>query len=337
MTSQSNNNLNIIYGYPETRMIAGRPYAFVTGVHFVGDHGRAALFQVDLDRALVSNVSDGFPTTNGYIVGADGALLAETDYDAPSKRWSLKHWAGHWTEVGQQQTSIEVPALLGLGRTDGTVLIGYQGESNYTVHEAPLDGGKWGDALADADPERLLFDPVSHRLMGSAVLVGDTERYTFYAPGDQKIWNALAAAYPGSRVTFASMSDDHQKWVLFVDSPTEGPAYALVDLATKKGSWIGDVYNGLKPGDVSPVKPIAFAAKDGLRSPVTSPRPTADLKRAPPGRASARRSRHARLRRVRMVGPGLGVPGLRRAPGQLSRVRRPGLGSAVRRLRSVGA
>jgi dipeptidyl aminopeptidase/acylaminoacyl peptidase len=127
-----------------------------------------------------------------------------------------------------------------------------------------LAGGKWGDAIPDADPERLLFDPVTHRLMGSSVLVGDIERYTFYEPNDQKVWNALVAAYPGARVTLASVSDNHRKWVLRVDSPTEGPAYALVDLATKKGSWIGDVYAGLKAADISPVRPIAFTAKDGL-------------------------------------------------------------------------
>jgi dipeptidyl aminopeptidase/acylaminoacyl peptidase len=263
-TSQSDNNLNIILGYPETRMIDGRPYAFVAGIHFLGTTGRATLFNVDLDSGGTTNVSDGFPTTQGYAVGADGALLAETDYDAPSKRWSLKAWTGHWTEIGRQQTGIEVPSLLGLGRADGALLVGYQGDSDYTIHEVPLDGRKWGDALTDADPERLVFDPVTHRLIGTAVLIGDTERYTFYDPNDQKIWNALVAAYPASKVTLASMSDDHRKWVLRVDSPTEGPAYALVDLATKKGSWIGDVYAGLKPGDVSPVRPVAFTAKDGL-------------------------------------------------------------------------
>jgi YD repeat-containing protein len=264
LTSQSDNNLNIVLGYPETRMIGGHPYAFATGIHFVGNLGRAALFKVDLDGGGVTNVSDGFPTTTAYTVDADGALVAETDYDAPSNRWSLKSWTGHWTEIGQRKTAIEVPSLLGLGRADGTVLVGYQDEAKYAVHEVPLDGGKWGDAIPDADAERLLFDPVTHRLIGSAILAGDIERYTFYAPTDQKIWNALVAAYPGARVTLASMSDDHRKWVLRVDSPTEGPAYALVDLATKKGSWIGDVYAGLKPGDISPVRPVAFTAKDGL-------------------------------------------------------------------------
>ncbi len=101
-------------------------------------------------------------------------------------------------------------------------------------------------------------------MFGSSVVTGDGERYTFFAANDQKIWNALRAAYPGAGVALESISDDHKKWVLRVDSPTDGPAYALVDLGTKKGSWIGDVYSGVKPGDVSPVKPIAFIAKDGL-------------------------------------------------------------------------
>ncbi len=126
LTSQTDLNMNVIYGYPEVRVVDGRPYAFATGVHFVGNQGRATLFKVDLDRGAVSNESDGLPHTDGYAIGADGALLAETDYDAPSKRWSLKSWTGHWTEIGTQQVAIDVPSLLGLGRDGETLLIGYR-------------------------------------------------------------------------------------------------------------------------------------------------------------------------------------------------------------------
>jgi dipeptidyl aminopeptidase/acylaminoacyl peptidase len=49
-----------------------------------------------------------------------------------------------------------------------------------------------------------------------------------------------------------------------VDSPTEGPAYALVDRATLRANWISIAYDDVKAADISPVQPVSYKAKDGL-------------------------------------------------------------------------
>jgi dipeptidyl aminopeptidase/acylaminoacyl peptidase len=95
-------------------------------------------------------------------------------------------------------------------------------------------------------------------------LVGDEKRYQFFDPQDQKVWSAISAAYPGSSVTLQSVSDDRRKFVVRVDSPTDGPAFSLVDLNTGKAKWIGDEYLGLKPADVAPARSISFKARDDL-------------------------------------------------------------------------
>lgn len=61
----------------------------------------------------------------------------------------------------------------------------------------------------------------------------------------------------------ASWSDDRRIVALHIDSPTAGAAYSFADLNTKKGDWIGDVYAGLKEGDISPVRAISYKAADG--------------------------------------------------------------------------
>jgi dipeptidyl aminopeptidase/acylaminoacyl peptidase len=71
-------------------------------------------------------------------------------------------------------------------------------------------------------------------------------------------------AYAGNLVSLWSFTADHRKLVVRVDSPTEGPAYALVDMDTLHGDWLGDEYQGLKPEDIGPQTPIAFKARDGL-------------------------------------------------------------------------
>ncbi|MDT9165935.1 hypothetical protein RSW31_25980, partial [Escherichia coli] len=41
-------------------------------------------------------------------------------------------------------------------------------------------------------------------------------------------------------------------------------AYALIDVDAKRASWIGEVYDAIKPEDVSPTRPIRYKAQDGL-------------------------------------------------------------------------
>jgi dipeptidyl aminopeptidase/acylaminoacyl peptidase len=65
-------------------------------------------------------------------------------------------------------------------------------------------------------------------------------------------------------VTLQSMSDDHKTWVVLVDSPTDGAAYAAVDVAAGHGEWVGAEFSGIEFDDVSPVRPVSFKAKDGL-------------------------------------------------------------------------
>jgi dipeptidyl aminopeptidase/acylaminoacyl peptidase len=49
-----------------------------------------------------------------------------------------------------------------------------------------------------------------------------------------------------------------------VDSAKLGPAYSVVDLASRKASWLGAEYETLKPGDIGEVRPVRFRAADGL-------------------------------------------------------------------------
>jgi dipeptidyl aminopeptidase/acylaminoacyl peptidase len=79
-------------------------------------------------------------------------------------------------------------------------------------------------------------------------------------------------------VTLVDYDAGRQKYVVLVDSPTDGPAFALVDLATKHADWIGNEYTDLHPSDVSPVVGISYRAKDGLEltgyltTPLSKPR-----------------------------------------------------------------
>ncbi len=110
----------------------------------------------------------------------------------------------------------------------------------------------------------MIRDPATRRLIGLNALVGEDDRYTFFDPADQKAWASVLAAFKGNRVRLESWSQDRTQIVVLVDSPTQGPAYALVNLATKQANWLGGRYQLLMEKDISPVKAIRFKAKDGL-------------------------------------------------------------------------
>jgi dipeptidyl aminopeptidase/acylaminoacyl peptidase len=274
----STNGLRVVQDTPAVRMIGGKPYAFVQGVQFVDNEGVGSLYKVDLDahRSLVK--AQASSNTDQWLVGADGEPLARTDYDAKSGAWALKVMRdGRWRDVETVVGKIEHPSVLGLGEDDRSVMVSESEGDNVAVRElGPSDSALGPLKLAQQD-YGLIFDPVTEALIGTHELVGDRDRYTFFAAIDQTRWAAIVRAFPGQRVNLASvyedpdsggvaasMSQDHRKVVVVADSPSEGPGYFLVDLDAGKARFLGPVYNGLKPADVAEVMPLAFKAGDGL-------------------------------------------------------------------------
>jgi dipeptidyl aminopeptidase/acylaminoacyl peptidase len=255
--------LNVIYGQPTIRTIDGRPFAFTRGVVFVSDKGQLGLFKVDLDRGDFTTVVDSRSArTTDYLVDAAGKPLAETEYDGAKKQWTLSVWKDGWREVRRESAAIDQPELSGLGKDGAGIVISFPTAEGDMTRELSIDHETWTDPTPS--PDALIRDPTTHRQIGTMVLDGDEARYTFFNPVDQNDWQSLVAAYKGDRIGLVSMSDNHRRYILRVDSAAEGPAYAYVDLDTHKGDWIGDEYEGLTPEGVAPVRPLAFKARDGL-------------------------------------------------------------------------
>lgn len=259
------NGLNVITSLPEVRMIDGKPVVLVTGIHFVSQIGRQALYRIELKYGRSKLVHPGFDGAYDWVVDAGGEPAAQATMNDATGRWALRVKRGvAWPEVKVIETGQERPTLLGLGRDGRSVLIAARQGEQSVLRELSTETGAMGEPLGDADGEGLVFDPVSHKLIGVGALVGDEDRLSFFAPEDQRVWTAIVKAYPGQGVRLVSWTDDRRRVVVKVDSPTEGPAYAYVDLATKKASWIGGLYQKLKPQDISPVRPVRFKAADGM-------------------------------------------------------------------------
>jgi dipeptidyl aminopeptidase/acylaminoacyl peptidase len=276
LLGDANLALNAVFGMPAVRVVGGKPYVLAQGVYFGGASQESAggvrtmyselsLYRIDLDTDRSTRVSADETGVNDYVVSADGQPLAESLYDAVAKQWRLKVLRDHqWRIVQTKTAAIETPQLLGLGRDGQSILVRGLGDRTDELQEISADGSTVGAAIPGADTGSAIRDPASHRLIGMASLDGDEMTYRFYDGSDQAQWDAIMGAFPGQHATLVSVSDDRQRLVLHLDSPNEGPAYALVDLTTHASQWLGGEHPGLGPGDIGEVRPVRYRAADGL-------------------------------------------------------------------------
>jgi len=256
-------SMNVVASPPEVRMIGGKPYALIQGIYFGGNVGTLSLFRANLDSGDTRLLKAGDQHTVDWVLDAAGEPLAESEFDAVGGRWSLKmRHAGAWGTVKALQNRIGGPSLLGLGRDGRSLLLAQRGDTDVSIYELAPDAVDWDQPLATGQNQPI-FDGGAHALIGLVSLDGETPRHRFFNPADQAMWNAVVRAYgAGSPVSLASMSDDHKRLIVMVDSPTEGPAYAYIDRDAHTGQWLGETYKEAS-AQIGTVTPIAFKAADG--------------------------------------------------------------------------
>jgi dipeptidyl aminopeptidase/acylaminoacyl peptidase len=258
--------MNTILGMPVVRIQDGEPKVFVKGIRFVNNMGRVGVYRVGLNSRKSEFVEAGASDTIDFVVGPDGRPAAQEHYDARTGKWAIRVKSGtRWVEAVTATALQDPPNMLGLSRDGGGVLYETRDGSGKPVWmEARFDGGASPAPIPLADHQGAVRDPQDGRMIGHATLVGDETRYEFFDPSDAQAWKAVRAAFPGALVSLVSWSDDRKRVVVRVDTVAEGPAYAMVDLNTRRATWLGVEYGEVQPQDIGPKSAIAFKAGDGL-------------------------------------------------------------------------
>ena len=261
LLTDAGESMNAVLGYPTVREIGGEPVVFLEGYHFVNSRGVYSLFRIDLKTEASHLVEAGLVHSGGFVIGADGQPVAQSLFDRDTGDWTLKVRRGvTWETAAARNDPLDPPWLMGLARDGRSVLVHWD---HSTWRDVSPDGVI--SAPADAPEDRgVIHDPVDGRLIGEVETTGDRINYDFFADRDQRAWKAVQGAYPGCVVRLVSWSDDRRVVVVRVDSPENGPAYAIVDLRTPRATWIGGEYGDLAPQDIGPRTLIHFKASDGL-------------------------------------------------------------------------
>ncbi|MDG2527758.1 alpha/beta hydrolase family protein [Caulobacter endophyticus] len=257
--------MNVVYGPAMIRKVGGDLTAFVQGIYFVENYGRVTLFAVNLDKNRTKMIEARSEDTDDWLVDAAGIPLAQSQYDQSKGVWSLRIKGDRgWALADQATSPMGSYGVSGLGRDGKSVLVAMQNADGDTVYREYAQGGGHADLPMERPFDGLIRDPATGALIGGVTLVGDDLRYQFYDAKNENAWKAVQKAFPGDRVSLASWSDDRRKIVVLVDSATEGPAYALVDLDKKSADWLGASYSSLTPADIGEVRPVKYKAADGL-------------------------------------------------------------------------
>ncbi|CAN5376974.1 S9 family peptidase [soil metagenome] len=268
LMANEKDSMNVILGKPDVRIIDGQVYAIVKGVHFDEGKGASTLYRINLKNGATRMLDgNGTYNTDDWLVSLDGQPLAQSVYDEKKGVWSLKiRGDGGWITAAKVESKMGSQGLSGMGRDGRSVLVWSEDEDNEdraVVSEYALDGTHV--QIPDSDKfDDLIHTPDGATLVGAVALVGDERRYTFFDPKLQANWKAVVKAFPDDQVSLSSWSDDKRKLVVLADSPTQGQAYALVDLDAKTARYLGDVYTGLTEEGVAEVRPVKYKAADGL-------------------------------------------------------------------------
>jgi hypothetical protein len=116
--------INAVSGRVMVRNVGGHTVLFIPGMAGEGRLITRALFRVDLNTGGQIVMRQGSPSTLGWLVDADGELVAEEDYDQSQQQWwIMARRDGHLREVVSGHEAIDIPQLLGFGPDPGKLLV----------------------------------------------------------------------------------------------------------------------------------------------------------------------------------------------------------------------
>lgn len=216
------------------------------------------------------------------VLDASGNPLARADYNETRRRWSLHLARSHtaFRDVWSLDAPVDTPRLLGMGRRDRTVLVDVARNQlpaavaasedaattggEMILYEIDVDTGAWTRLPRGEDADLLVHHPRTGLLIGTGQTTERCVQYEFPDEANARAWAAAARPFMDRCPRPISWSDDLGQVVIFTEGSGDPGAYHLVDLEKRTASIVGDRYPTLTADQVGEVRPIRYAAADGV-------------------------------------------------------------------------
>jgi len=228
-----------------------------------------SLYEVDTRTGTGHQVESGNGLTNGWVIDANGAAVARTDWNPKNEVFSiLAKEGGGWREILHEEHRGERD-VHGLTADGKALLIGGANEQGAEFLEAlPLDGSARKLLLEESTTSiaRVFRDRFTGAPVG-VTLGGPEEKIRWLDADAEKRSGMVSAAFPGKRVMVYSRSENNQRVIAEVENPSSPPVYYLVDLAAKKADIVGEAYPALADAKLGEVRMLSYKARDGVEVP----------------------------------------------------------------------
>lgn len=257
--------LNVVWNAPMVRRDGTDTILYLHGL-YLSDRTTPGLFKVNLSNGTERIARQGSPATVDWLVDDAGQLAVEEEYFEDSRRWAIKiARGGHLKEVVSGVEAIDRPHVVGFDPSGEFVVVAFVENEQEAWKLLSLKDGEWGGAFAVDKPRGgAIVDPHSQRIVAVAA-GGDEPRYAFFDPDLQEHWDWALRQYRNERVQLVSLSQNRSKALLLVSGPQSGYSYHLADFDERLIEPIGKVYDGVD--EIAEVRPVMYAAADGLRIP----------------------------------------------------------------------
>lgn len=264
--------LSVLYGPASVRNTAQGEALFVRGVNV--DSGLVDLYRIDLNSGRGRSVKSMTLETDDYVLDGEGAVIAYSRYVDFKRRWSMMLPGGRvFRESWSVEAPIDTPRFHGLGRSPRTVVIGADrpdlaaqdtdADTATNLFEVNVDTGEWTKLPFEHHPHALLHHPETHLLVGASRVEEDGVRYEFIDPVSAGRWRSITRALGDKAPQLMSWSADQSRVLVFTDIGESG-LYQLVDFDRRTADILAEAYPAIPSEQVGAVRPIRYAAADGL-------------------------------------------------------------------------
>jgi dipeptidyl aminopeptidase/acylaminoacyl peptidase len=263
------------FGVVATRVINGKPYAFVSNVPLEGISAGSRLhsatnsyykrdypdlWKLDLTNDDVTLAAGGSPGIDNWVVAPDGSIAAFANLDTRQSVWRLFH--GQQMIMSQTSTRLQ-SQLEGLGRTPNSVLV-YDQAGQDKLMEIKADGT--ATVLSEDEPVTGVFHSHATGLL-IGLETGDL-KVSFFDPLLQARATAALKPFQKSsgdrRIRIVSFTDDLNEMVLHTGGDADSGTYYLVNLTTHRADIIDNDYPDVAEQQVGSVRDVAYKASDGF-------------------------------------------------------------------------
>jgi len=248
------------------RMADGKYYVTASNYYMKGYEYPLNLFRFDLDTGKERLIDDSVRETENWVLTPAGVPVARAFYFRDRKNWTLEFRTekGGWRKAFEQKEAIDYPSLIGLGRSEKSVIVYIDaGEKAGNYYEVSADG-TFSEALNGNERVSPLFHPQT-RLFSGFARYDDWVSYAYTDPKLQKLADLAIKAMPGYNVSIYEFAAENPRRVLLYGEAPEDPGtYYFIDFGTGKYVSVGENYPDLPVEWVTQKQKMSYKAADGL-------------------------------------------------------------------------